>query len=172
MDELVELGRTSGAYGFKGWVRIVPFGSGQVLEAVRDWVFVDALGRRTPILVKGLRRRGGGLIAKWDGCETKEAADAVRGRVGVLRSNFPDAGDDAVWAVDLIGCRVENEAGEHLGGVSAVDSNGAQDLLVIEYACPDGGVRRFMIPNVKDVYVRSIDVEAKLVKVDWALSWR
>ena len=31
-DEWVELGRTAGAYGFKGWVRIAPLASGEVLE--------------------------------------------------------------------------------------------------------------------------------------------
>ena len=32
MDDLVELGRTAGAYGFRGWVRIVPLESGEVLQ--------------------------------------------------------------------------------------------------------------------------------------------
>ena len=31
-DEWVELGRTAGAYGFKGWVRIAPLASGEVLD--------------------------------------------------------------------------------------------------------------------------------------------
>ena len=32
MDELVELGRTAGAYGFRGWVRVIPHESGEVLQ--------------------------------------------------------------------------------------------------------------------------------------------
>ncbi len=101
-DELIELGRTAGAYGFKGWVRIQPEGTGEVLQKVRDWVLVDRLGVKTPVHVKGLRVHGTGLIAKWDGCESKEAADAVRVKVGVLRKDFPAAGKDAVWAIDFV----------------------------------------------------------------------
>ena len=102
MEDLVELGRLSGAYGFRGWVRVVPFESGEVLEKVRRWVLISPSGETTPVEAKGVRRHGGGLIAKWDGCESKEAADALRGRVAVARADFPAAGDDAVWAVDLL----------------------------------------------------------------------
>ena len=77
MEDLVELGRLSGAYGFRGWVRVVPFESGEVLEKVRRWVLISPSGETTPVEAKGVRRHGGGLIAKWDGCESKEAADAL-----------------------------------------------------------------------------------------------
>ena len=59
-DELIELGRTAGAYGFKGWVRIQPEGTGEVLQKVRDWVLVDRFGVKTPVHVKGLRVHGTG----------------------------------------------------------------------------------------------------------------
>ena len=111
MDDLVELGRTGGAYGFRGWVRVFPLETGEVLERVRRWVLTDKTGAVTAVEVKGFRRHGTGYIAKWDGCETKEAADAVRAKITVRRADFPEAGDDAVWAVDLIGCRVVNTEG-------------------------------------------------------------
>ena len=98
MDDLVELGRTAGAYGFRGWVRIVPLESGEVLQKARTWVLTDLKGVRTTLSIEAFRRHGDGFIAKWAGCETKEAADAARGRVSVSRADFPDAGKDAVWA--------------------------------------------------------------------------
>lgn len=171
-DDLIELGRTAGAYGFRGWVRVVPFESGEVLEAVRDWVLIDKLGARTNIVVKGFRRHGDGFLAKWDGCESKEAADALRVKIGVPRSAFPDPGKDAVWAIDLVGCRVFNLEGEALGVVADIGTNGAQDLLMIDYELEGGKLGHFMIPNVKDVYVREIDVAAKRVVVDWSVEWR
>lgn len=171
-DDLIELGRTAGAYGFRGWVRIVPFESGEVLEAVRDWVLIDKLGGRTNVVVKGFRRHGEGFLAKWDGCDSKEAADALRVKVGVPRSAFPDAGENAVWAIDLVGCRVVNREGEDLGVVADIGTNGAQDLLMVDYEGKDGKTARFMIPNVKDVYVLDIDVDQKRVSVDWPADWR
>ena len=172
MDDLVELGRTGGAYGFRGWVRIAPIASGEVLDAVRDWILVDAAGRRTPVHVTDLRLHGAGFIAKWDGCESKEAADAVRAKIMVPRSAFPDAGEDEAWAVDVIGCEAVNKEGVVLGRVEDIGTNGVQDLFVIGYEGEDGKAKRFMVPDVKDVYVIEIDVEAKRVTLDWDPDWR
>lgn len=146
-DEWVELGRTAGAYGFKGWVRIAPLASGEVLEHTRNWELVDTAGVRTPVRVKGLRRHGAGLIAKWDGCESKESADALRVKVGVLRSNFPQAGENAVWAIDLVGCTAVNKDGVKLGTILSIGTNGAQDLFEIEYVDAAGVVKSFFHPQ-------------------------
>lgn len=171
-DELIELGRTAGAYGFKGWVRIQPLESGEVLEKVRSWVLIDALGKCTPVHVKGLRRHGAGLIAKWDGCESKEDADRLRVKVGVMRPDFPEAGKDAVWAVDLVGCEAVTKEGAALGVVTAIASNGAQDLFEIQWTNEAGEEQTFFIPNVKDVYVVEIDVAKKRVVFDFDPAWR
>lgn len=172
MDDLVELGRTAGAYGFRGWVRIIAFQSGEVLQKAKTWVLTDLKGKRETLKIEACRRHGDGFIAKWEGCETKEAADAARGHVSVARADFPDAGDDAVWAVDLIGCEVVNTADESLGTVKSIGSNGAQDLLVIAYDNVDGKETTFMLPVVKDVYIQSIDTDARRITVDWQLDWR
>ena len=172
MDELVELGRTAGAYGFRGWVRVIPHESGEVLQKVKTWVLTDLKGTKTVLRIEAFRRHGEGFIAKWEGCDTKEQADAARGLVSVARADFPDAGDDAVWAVDLIGCRVVNGEGAELGTVSSIGSNGAQDLLVINWEAAPGKTQQFMIPLVKDVYLLAIDTEARTVTVDWQPEWR
>ena len=172
MDELVELGRTAGAYGFRGWVRVIPHESGEVLQKVKTWVLTDLKGTKTVLRIEAFRRHGEGFIAKWEGCDTKEQADAARGRVSVARADFPDAGDDAVWAVDLIGCRVVTGERAELGTVSSIGSNGAQDLLVINWEAAPGKTQQFMIPLVKDVYLLAIDTEARTVTVDWQPEWR
>ena len=74
-------------------------------------------------------------------------------KVGVLRSNFPQAGENAVWAIDLVGCTAGNKDGVKLGTILSIGTNGAQDLFEIEYVDAAGVVKRFFIPNVKDVYV-------------------
>lgn len=172
MDDLVELGRTAGAYGFRGWVRIVPLESGEVLQKARTWVLTDLKGVRTTLSIEAFRRHGDGFIAKWAGCETKEAADAARGLVSVSRADFPDAGKDAVWAVDLVGCKVVNKEGTALGTVESIGSNGAQDLLVIAYDNADGKKAVFMLPLVKDVYLIAIDTDVRTITVDWQSDWR
>ena len=103
MDELVELGRTAGAYGFRGWVRVIPHESGEVLQKVKTWVLTDLKGTKTVLRIEAFRRHGEGFIAKWEGCDTKEQADAARGRASVARADFPDAGDDISREARLLG---------------------------------------------------------------------
>ena len=66
--------------------------------------------------------------------------------MSVSRADFPDAGKDAVWAVDLVGCKVVNKEGTALGTVESIGSNGAQDLLVIAYDNADGKKAVFINP--------------------------
>ena len=92
--------------------------------------------------------------------------------MSVSRADFPDAGKDAVWAVDLVGCKVVNKEGTALGTVESIGSNGAQDLLVIAYDNADGKKAVFMLPLVKDVYLIAIDTDARTITVDWQPDWR
>ena len=69
-----------------------------------------------------------------------------------MRKDFPAAGKDAVWAIDLEGVPAFNREGKELGVIEGVSSNGAQDLFVIEYEDEAGERKQFLIPNVKDVY--------------------
>ncbi len=172
MNDEIELGRASGAYGFRGWVRIQPLASGEVLRKVKQWILVSPTGERQTLAIEAVREHGQGLIAKWHGCDTKEAADLARGLIYVSRADFPSAGDDTVWAVDLIGCQVKNESGVLLGEVSRIGSNGVQDLLEVKWHDEKGKDASFMIPLVKDVYLKAIDLDARTIVVDWDPDWR
>ena len=58
-----------------------------------------------------------------------------------------------------------------MGVVSRIGSNGAQDLLEVEYEA-SGKKQAFMVPLVKDVYLLKIDTDAREITVDWQLDWR
>ena len=112
--ELVELGSLRGSYGVRGWVRVVPHQDGAVLLAARGWWLkqADAL---VALKLEGVKQHGAGgqLVAKWAGCETKEAADALRGcTVAVARSEFPPLPEGEYYWVDLI--EVSGKDGEFL----------------------------------------------------------
>ena len=171
-NDLVVLGRTGGAYGVRGWVRVFPTETGEVLLAAKNWFLIRPTGEVMPVRVKACRPHGTGFIAQWEGCESKEAADALRGQVAVKREDFPDAGEDAVWAVDLVGCEVVNREGVTLGQIEGIGTNGVQDIFSIGWERPDGKRASFLIPNVPEVYILEIDVDAKRVTVDWDPEWR
>jgi 16S rRNA processing protein RimM len=56
------------------------------------------------------------VVAKFDGLDDRNAAEALRGaRIFLPRSSFPAASKDEYYWVDLIGLKVVNREGVDLG---------------------------------------------------------
>jgi 16S rRNA processing protein RimM len=164
--DLVALGVVRGAYGVKGWVRIQPYGTDTTLQSTRSWWLLQPDGRAQRLAVTEVKPHSGTVLAKWDGCDSPELADALKGAmVAVPRSEFPALPDGEVYWVDLIGARVINRSGTELGTVTALSNNGAQDLLEVT-----GSNGTLLVPMVPS-YVESVDVAAREVRVDWEADW-
>jgi 16S rRNA processing protein RimM len=181
--DLVELGCLRGAYGLRGWSHVQSYSEdAQALRGARRWWLVApkaddlARGASGPVRVTGLRQQGGGLIAKWQGCDDPEAAQALKGwRVAVSRADFPELPAGEFYWVDLIGALVVNRAGVALGTVSGLRSNGVHDLLevarpVTAGADPGRPAAALLIPMV-DAYLDSIDPVGRRIQVDWDPGW-
>jgi 16S rRNA processing protein RimM len=172
--DLIELGAVRAAYGLKGWVRIAPFAiDGVVLERVHHWWL---LGGPVPreLEVQDVKRHGESILAKWTGCESKEAADAEKGgTIAVARSEFPVPSEGEHYLSDVVGYRVVNRDGFELGTVSGLrtgvedrSGSGAQWLEV------EGGLQgqSLLIPLV-DQYVEAIESDGRVIRVDWQSNW-
>jgi len=168
--DLIELGAVRGAYGVRGWARIAPHSTdGGVLQAVREW-WILRNGDTQRVTVEGCRRHGEAILAKWPGCETKEAADALKGAaVAVARGEFPPLPEGEHYLSDVLGSRVVNRSGEVLGEVSGLRANEAAGVLRQWLEVADGG-ETHLIPLVEQ-YVDEVDAAGKLVRVDWQRDW-
>jgi len=169
-QELLPIARTGGAYGVRGWVRIIPFEEGEPLFATKTWHFIAMNGAQRILSVHELKEHGTQLIAKFDGIDSKEDADRLRGRIALLREDFPELEEeDEHWAVDIIGCGVINLEGEELGVVADISDNSVQDILVVRGTKGDAAVE-YLIPVVEQ-YVEEIDTEGQVIRVDWHSDW-
>ena len=170
-DDLMEVGRTAGAYGVRGWVRVVPMGrQGDLLFESDRWWFLP-YPRKAGIAPKLLtvaevKAHGKDFIAKINEIATREEAMALKGSLLVARDDLPQLQDGDFYDDDLLGLAVRNLQGETLGEVVGVTDNGAQDLLAVKTAQED----IFYIPMV-EAYIESIDFEKSEVLVDWSLDW-
>jgi 16S rRNA processing protein RimM len=168
--DLIALGTVRGAYGVRGWARIAPHSTdGGVLEAVREWWILRDGGMQR-VKVEGCRRHGAAILAKWPGCETKEAADALKGTtVAVARGAFPALPEGEHYLGDVLGSRVVNRSGEVLGEVSGLRASEAAGVRRQWLEVADGG-QTHLIPLVEQ-YVDEVDAAGKLVRVDWQRDW-
>jgi 16S rRNA processing protein RimM len=159
--DLVVMGRITGAFGIKGWIKILPFtGAPQNLLAYPRWWVGNASGWREHC-IELAKVQSGSVVAKLAGCEERDAAALFRGReVAVPRALLPAAAENEFYWADLIGLDVVNMGGDDLGVVSQVVETGANDVLVVE------GDRERLIPFTEQV-VKQVDVAARVIRVDW-----
>lgn len=158
----VEVGRIAGVFGVKGWVKIHSFTEppANILK-YQPWILVDATGERSIDKPRG-NVQGQNITALLPGCEDRETAQGLIGtRILVERSALPAPKPDEYYWTDLEGLRVVNQAGVEFGVVSHLFSTPANDVLVVK------GERERMLPWLPGVYVLKVDLEARLIEVDW-----
>jgi 16S rRNA processing protein RimM len=128
-------------------------------------------GPARKLQVSAVRQQGAGLVAKWDGCESPEAAEALKGApIAVARCDFPQLQGQEYYWVDLIGLPVVNRSNRMLGVVKGLRTSGAHDLLEIETA-GDAEKRAAMLVPVVGDFVDAIDLESGTIRVNWEPEW-
>jgi 16S rRNA processing protein RimM len=160
---MILLGRVHGAFGIRGELKLESFTDpATAIFRYQPWLLRDAQGREREL--KGARGRetAKGLVAMFPGVDDRDGAEGLRGaELFAPRSALPPAKPGEYYWVDLEGLRVVNVEGVDFGTVSHLFSTGANDVLVAR------GDRERMIPFLQPDYIRSVDLDAGVVTVDW-----
>jgi 16S rRNA processing protein RimM len=145
-DERLCVGAIAGAHGVRGLVKIKSF-TEDPLDLTAYGPLTDESGtRRFQVTVTG--RAKGVLIARIEGVEDREAAQALRGaQLYVARAALPEPAEEEYYHADLIGLEAQDRTGASLGKVVAVQNFGAGDIL--EIARPEG--EPLLVPFTKAV---------------------
>jgi 16S rRNA processing protein RimM len=158
----VVLGRISGLFGVKGWVKVYSYTEPR--EAVlnyRRWLVSDADGWREATVAEG-QRHGKTVIARIDGyVERDQAAELVGAEIAVPRDALPETEDDRFYWSDLEGLRVVHRDGTELGRVAYLLETGANDVMVVQ------GERERLIPFVMGKVIVGVDLADGRIDVDW-----
>ncbi|MFN2549310.1 MAG: ribosome maturation factor RimM [Myxococcales bacterium] len=123
------VGRVARAHGVRGRLLIAPYNEeSTALTAVRR-LYIE--GREFEV-ARAERVNLGYLVAV-RGIDDRDAADALRGKeVEVERDELPDAAEDEMYAIDLIGFEVVDDKGKVHGVVEDLEEAGPQDLLKLK----------------------------------------
>jgi 16S rRNA processing protein RimM len=188
-DDLVELGRVSGAWGVRGGLKIHPHAAdpAALLKARRWWLRLPA-ARDTGwwrAEVISAKMHGSEVTASWSGVSDRDAAEAWKGAsVWVPRSAFPALPADEFYWVDLIGCRVSgyerqpdtpDQTPNWVGVVEDVSDNGAHAILAIDLGTEDApvldarGRRKSVLVPFVPAHVPTADMTARHLVAVWPL---
>ena len=167
---MVVLGRLVTPYGVKGWLHLHPFGDDPASwrDMAQWWLApVDSdKAQWSAAKLSGLRLHGGGWVAKLEGVDSREAAEAMAGwYFAAPRAELPATGSDEYYWADLIGLRVINLQGEQLGLIETLIETGANNVLKLR----DGDTER-LLPFIEQV-VKKVDAAGGCMTVDWQADW-
>ncbi len=160
-DQWVRLGRISGVFGVRGWVKVhsdtVP--PDNILR-YRRWHLERGDRWEARKLVDG-RRHGKGIVARLDGCDDRDQAALLVGvNVAVPRDELPAAAEGEYYWADLEGLRVCTLDGLELGRIDHLFETGSNDVMVVK------GDRERLLPFT-DTVVCEVDLPNGLLIVDW-----
>lgn len=129
----VLLGTIASAHGIRGEVVLRTYTGDP--EAIASYgPLSDADGRRT-FKIKSARATPKGVIARLDGINDRNAAEALRGiDLYVARARLPKPAENEYYYADLIGLSARDEAGAEIGWIVNVVNFGAGDLLEIRFS--------------------------------------
>ncbi len=168
--ERVALGRITGVFGVRGWLKIHAYT--RPLENIFDyprWWIEPGAGRAgfETQLLEG-RPQGRGLVAQISGADgqalqnREDSAGLIGAEIQVARAELPAAPSGTYYWADLIGLEVRSESAVVLGRVTAMSDNGAQDVLVV-----NEGEQQRLIPFVIGPIVQSVHPDEGYLIVDW-----
>ena len=176
-DEMVMLGRVSGVYGVKGWVKIYSYTD--PMDAIVDYspwyirpgnaVPGQPSSDWQPMRLKHGRRHAKTVVAQFEGCDDRDAAQCFIGyEIAIKPSQLVKLeGEEFYWR-DLIGLTVVNQQGITLGIVTALMETGANDVLVVR---ADDSDRECLIPWAPGEAIVSVSLADARLDVDWQADW-
>lgn len=101
-------------------------------------------------------------IVRLDGCEDRDAAEALRGQeLLVARADAPELEEDEWWATDLEGCSV-CDGDRQVGVVARLLALPSCEVLEVTRA---GDAPDLLVPLVRDA-VRGVDLDARVIDID------
>jgi 16S rRNA processing protein RimM len=166
-EEFIPVGKISGAYGVKGWAKIYSFTEPRDNVLKYKPLYLSRHGEWIEIQVTGGRMQGKGVVMGISNVTDRDQVMPLIGsELAVKREQLKPVSEDEFYWTDLMGSAVVNTEQQSLGKIDHMLETGASDVMVVI----DGKQTR-MIPFVMDDIVKSVDLEAKQVQVDWGTDY-
>ena len=173
VSERLVIGRITGCYGIKGWVKIHSYT--EPMENFLDYVewMIERRAGLENIRFDAGRRQGKGLVAHIKGVDDRNLAETYQGLdVSVAGSALPALEEGEYYWRELQGMQVwcaQDGGFVLLGTVDYLIDTGANDVLVIKPCEGSVDKRERLVPWLPGSTVTRVDKSAARIEVDWCL---
>ena len=159
IKKYLETGKIVGTHGIRGMVRVQPWSdSGEFLTNFKRF-FLSSKGD-TELQVLKVQPHGGVVLIAFNGVDTVEKAESLRGKTLYIRREDITLPDGRYFIDDLIGCGVfEADSGNKYGVISEVSQTGANDVWHIR-----SGEKEYLLPAIDEVIIL-VDPENERIEI-------
>ena len=175
--ELTTLGKIGAPHGLKGWVRLISFTdpADNILKFRHFTLAAQGIpgSRAVPGMLEQIeidesRPQGKIFIGHIRGCDDPDQARVYTGReLQVEKNVLPELGEEEYYWFQLEGLRVMNQQDENLGVVHHLIETGANDVLIVRATRDSIDEQERLIPYVREQVVKQIDLDERILRVDW-----
>ena len=167
---MVVLGRLVVPYGVKGWMHLHAFGDDPASwKRMPQWWLApqdEDKSQWQAFKLADLRQHSGNWIAKLEGVDSRDAAEAITGwYFAAPHEELPATKTGEYYWADLLGLQAVNMQGISLGVVESIIETGAHHVVKLV----DGEQER-LLPFIEQ-YVKEVDVAGGKLMVDWQADW-
>ena len=159
---LLELGKISGVFGVKGWVKV--YSNTDPREGITNYSpwHIKQKGQWREIEVESGQRQGKTVIAKLKDIDDRDQAMLLTGAIIAIHPDqLNQLDDNEYYWYQLEGLDVVNTEGVALGTVSHMMETGANDVMVVK------GDQERLIPFTQGHAVVNVDLSTGVITVDW-----
>jgi 16S rRNA processing protein RimM len=131
-QEHISVGKISGVFGIKGWVKIFSFTTPRDnILSYSPWLLKKGDEIKTLIIVDG-QQQGSSVIALLSGVSDRDQAASLMGwEIFIRYDQLPKTAEDEYYWSDLVGLHVETMTGISLGIIDSLMETGANDVILV-----------------------------------------
>lgn len=161
-EEMLIVGRVSGLFGVKGWVRL--YSHTEPRENILQYkpLYLEIEGKWQPLELIDGHVQGKGVVAVFKGYTDRDAASTlVNVNIGIQQKQLAELPKGEYYWSELEGLKVVTTDGTELGVVDHLIETGSNDVLVVK------GDRERLIPYIRPDVVTELDMENGIMRVEW-----
>jgi 16S rRNA processing protein RimM len=167
------MGRIGAPWGIKGWVKLFSFADPP--ENLLDYhsFYIQGPAGLQVLEFDEMKEHGQGFVGHIKGCDVRELTGEFSGKeLLIAKLELPDLdeGEGYYWH-QLEGLRVQTKRGEDLGTLQHLLETGANDVMVIKGDDTSVDKLERLLPFVMEQVVKSVDLQKRMIVVDWDPEW-
>tara|TARA_B100001540_G_scaffold198415_1_gene174784 strand:- start:165 stop:680 length:516 start_codon:yes stop_codon:yes gene_type:complete len=163
-QEKLVIGRVSSPHGIKGWLKILSYTD--PIENIFSYksIFLKKSNNFLPFEIEDYSISGKIIRMKLKGIDDRNHSEEIADcEILINRNDLPEISSDSYYWADLIGFQIKKESGEVHGILDSFLETGSNDVMVVI------GMKnnRNLIPFINGEVIKSVDLESKIIIVDW-----